>query len=759
MGTEVIDDFTTLAALLNLNPNETVSVGSKPIKGRFHGARVRVADLNGTPTDRDHWTCLNPINPHGSGRGGASDVTRVAAIWADLDIKPGGLPDMETCRAVIATLSIAVGTTPTAVTESGHGLQPIWATEDGDLDTWGPLCTRWGALVKKIAASHGGDADPVFDLSRVLRTPGGVNHKARAVGVVCRATGGRPLAAREVADACDTYNIGEAHTAPPSAPTGIGALPATPTPAAPAAPRDATPCPYVTEMLTGWDNDQPPARHPWLLSQATRLAAAIAHGCLTAAEAREAVTRLAARMTWLCANTNTRRETDPSEIPDALTWGRNKIAAMGPEQIAGELGGHTHTPPVADYFGDTALLAWCRDHARTRVISPAALLGATLARVSAETSPRLRVALPTGPVALNLYALLVGPSGSGKSRAMSELEAAWCWQAQTIHPSTGEGIIDTYTRTIKGEVVQRTDRAFGIIDEIETIRRIAQREGSTIMSVLRSIWNGSPAGMTNRTEKGGVRAGKARLGLVVGVQPRLAGWLFDDAVAGTLQRFLWFPATDMTRPPTTPAVSAGVMPLRLPTASDIGDMSCEGSIAEAIAAETLARTTSDWASLDDDHDSHGSIQALRIAGLLAAAEGRTHVSEADYRTAKAIKADSDNTRDRCAAIIAVDNNRKRENATKALAERSIAVRRHEETETEKDILRVAGRIVSIVAGSAPSSVKGGEITVKLTIKERKVKDAALELAQTEGWIKASPVSYHGQEGWEYTLGEVAKCEG
>jgi hypothetical protein len=51
-------------------------------------------------------------------------------------------------------------------------------------------------------------------------------------------------------------------------------------------------CRYVGTMAAGWADDEPDARHPWLLAGATRIAWAHRHGCLTEAGHAAAVTAL-----------------------------------------------------------------------------------------------------------------------------------------------------------------------------------------------------------------------------------------------------------------------------------------------------------------------------------------------------------------------------------------------------------------------------------------------------------------------------------
>ncbi|UOG20514.1 hypothetical protein MTX80_15390 [Gordonia amicalis] len=94
-------------------------------------------------------------------------------------------------------------------------------------------------------------------------------------------------------------------------------------------------------MVAGWATDHPTARHPWLVGQATRLAAARRHGCLTADEYAHGVKALESRMHELCAQGDP-RQVPPTEIRDALAWGEQRVAQMSDDRVARELGGHVH---------------------------------------------------------------------------------------------------------------------------------------------------------------------------------------------------------------------------------------------------------------------------------------------------------------------------------------------------------------------------------------------------------------------------------
>lgn len=285
----------------------------------------------------DVWYGVNPVHgPARPGRGTVDQVTGLTALYADLDVKPGGLPDFDTAWDVVSTLSGMLHSRPMATTLSGHGLQPYWPLDDHPHGSEAQvLLRRFGRLVASVAERYHGQVDTVYDLARVLRVPGSVNHKdaASPQPVLCLSDTGHPLTTSEVSEALDAYGIpaqaGDAEQ--------LGEM------LAPAEEWQwaTETCPYAAAMIAGWERqDPPPARHPWLVGQATRLAAAHRNGCLTAAEHANGVAVLTAKFRAFLSASPARKEA-PGEIPDAFAWGRAKVAAKA--SLNGELGRHTHS--------------------------------------------------------------------------------------------------------------------------------------------------------------------------------------------------------------------------------------------------------------------------------------------------------------------------------------------------------------------------------------------------------------------------------
>ena len=117
-------------------------------------------------------------------------------------------------------------------------------------------------------------------------------------------------------------------------------------------------CPYVTNMLEGWATDTPSiGRHQWMVSQCTRLAAALRRGCVTQSDALKGLATLDERLKDLCENGigGDRRVPPTHETSGAYAWAIQKIEGKSDKQVDEELGGHQH---VGRSDGDSARVEW-----------------------------------------------------------------------------------------------------------------------------------------------------------------------------------------------------------------------------------------------------------------------------------------------------------------------------------------------------------------------------------------------------------------
>lgn len=128
-------------------------------------------------------------------RGDIGNVKAFPALVADLDIAGPGhkgskkelFEDLKAAEAFLASVPLS----PTMTVFSGGGLHAYWRlTEPWEIDSDESrvkimtLSKGWAGFLSQAAAHKGYQLDHVHDISRVLRVPGGKNHKnAKAVPV------------------------------------------------------------------------------------------------------------------------------------------------------------------------------------------------------------------------------------------------------------------------------------------------------------------------------------------------------------------------------------------------------------------------------------------------------------------------------------------------------------------------------------------------------------------------------------------------
>ncbi|WP_051427165.1 AAA family ATPase [Arthrobacter sp. H20] len=210
--------FTDLLQALGHDGTEHVTIAWSAPEGNFRQqtmtAAAAPAFVEALPVGTNVWYSVNAMRPSGSRS--AADATRWTSLWADLDvatnIKQNGLPGFDVAYAVIKVLSGMLATRPAVIVSSGHGLQPLWLIDPtdpaADLTTESARTVAtdslkgWGRLVKQVVEDHGGKADNVFDLPRLLRAPGTVNTKPGMEPVPATAVldAGQPLTITGIVD-------------------------------------------------------------------------------------------------------------------------------------------------------------------------------------------------------------------------------------------------------------------------------------------------------------------------------------------------------------------------------------------------------------------------------------------------------------------------------------------------------------------------------------------------------------------------------
>lgn len=303
--------------------------------------------------DCDVYFSINPVaGParNDGGRGQERDVTRWNALYGDFDVKAGAFKKIDDILACITTISAMLGTRPSVLIFSGHGVQALWVIEDGVLDTeakWeaaARLSRRFGRLVATVAwRDHHAGMDSVFDLSRMLRVSDTFNVKdpRHIVMAYALADTGGPLTVERIEEALDewgeTLGVPELDSDRPVRGEVISP---------PSDWRFATAdCNYVTAMVSRWgqESDRPKAgRHQWAMDRCVRLACAYRWGCLTEDGLKAALAHLEKALGHWCQVVGHPRGLHRNEINDAWKWGVTKVATLTDEQVRGQLAGHTH---------------------------------------------------------------------------------------------------------------------------------------------------------------------------------------------------------------------------------------------------------------------------------------------------------------------------------------------------------------------------------------------------------------------------------
>jgi len=114
-------------------------------------------------------------------RGGAAECVAIGALWADIDIAgpnhkdSTGLP--KSCVEAMELIG-RFRLEPSIVVNSGGGLHAYWLLQEPlEAEAALVLLERWAETWAQIASKMKLRVDNVFDLPRVLRLPGTVNHK------------------------------------------------------------------------------------------------------------------------------------------------------------------------------------------------------------------------------------------------------------------------------------------------------------------------------------------------------------------------------------------------------------------------------------------------------------------------------------------------------------------------------------------------------------------------------------------------------
>ena len=481
-------ELARLLEALGRDSRERLSVSTMP-GGRFSTVLTTVAEAPELVDPAgDCWYGVAALDPALSeGRGAAKDVVGVRELYADLDVKVGGLPSFAAAEAVVAELSAMLGTVPVAVVHSGHGLQPHWALERDQTTDWpdstdsrwttaSALFRRWGRLVAHVAEKHGGAVDNVYDLSRVLRVPGTVNRKDTPVHVTVVWPEGGPVELKRLAEVLDEMNVPEAPEDRERLDEELSA---------PSSWKWAeVSCGYSATMVKGWKGDKPTERHPWLVAQAIRLVSAFRLGCLTEEDYGAAKAVLVEKFRTRL-NVGRKRKESPGEVAGAFSWAVARVSTYSDDRAREELGKHRHGAPPPPEQSPADLDAvhevfhrWLGDDYDTDVLD--AVLASAASGLKSE-----------GDV-VNL--LVVGGSGAAKTETVGTLAAGGALVVSTISSEgallSGTSAKERGSAATGGLLRQVGERGTLVMKDVTTILSMHRDSQAAILAALREVADG-----------------------------------------------------------------------------------------------------------------------------------------------------------------------------------------------------------------------------------------------------------------------------
>ncbi|ORM00696.1 hypothetical protein [Prescottella equi] len=331
--------------------------------------------------------------------------------------------------------------------------------------------------------------------------------------------------------------------------------------------------------------------------------------------------------------------------------------------------------PTAEPYEDISFwesrecLRHIRDFARSRRAAPWAVLSGVLLRVVTATDPGWQLPpIVGGAVSLNLFGVVVGPSGGGKGKAMAVARDAYLIERE-IHTGplgSGEGISHVFahrTKAVPEKLDQKTGavvraaqpsvvdmhrhRALMTASEIRNVGATSMRSGATLVPQMLAAWMGEPLGFTNADPDKTVplEAHSYRLCVVVQAQPANATTLLGEVDSGLPQRFLWASTTDPGVPEDKPApVSPKIWPgvRELPHGLVKPEyLSVPDAAVEEIELEEYWKLRDNY--VVKPMKSHKLLQQLKVAAALALLEGRTAVTDDDWSLARRVVQHSEDT--------------------------------------------------------------------------------------------------------------------
>lgn len=365
--------------------------------------------------------------------------------------------------------------------------------------------------------------------------------------------------------------------------------------------------------------------------------------------------------------------------------------------------------------------------AGSRMLRPEPVLASCLVTAATCTSP-LYVLPPVigAPASLNLFALLYGASGMGKSTSLvtgRELLGVPFerWDADmyqlgargidtvgllTQRLGSGEGVAHAFAERVRviddsGPTAKTVTRLLRVRDhaliadpEGSALAAHQNRSGATIGPVLLSAFSGE-ALLSAYSKRGADNAVdfdleplSYRLGMILGIQPDVAGFYLEQAGVGWPQRFLWTTVHGpLAEEPEAPLHDLGWK--RPPDPVERVHIAVDGSI----AAELRERMREYRETAGDPLDSHIGLLTLKVAAalhVLLHPGQEPAVTLEDWEMAKQVVTASGQVREQARRHVSDQVKARIEQQAESKAREQVAAQRA----TERDqVVRVASVLV------------------------------------------------------------------
>ena len=129
--------------------------------------------------------CTSPADMGATRRCDASNVASMGCLWADIDVGTAGHQKETLPHSIGDVMSVLADyPKPSLIVSTGHGIHAYWLFRERlatlrsvDNAAAAELSERWQRWLLRGMQAHGWTMDMTWDLARILRVPGTLNHK------------------------------------------------------------------------------------------------------------------------------------------------------------------------------------------------------------------------------------------------------------------------------------------------------------------------------------------------------------------------------------------------------------------------------------------------------------------------------------------------------------------------------------------------------------------------------------------------------